>query len=155
MATVAARSSAGRARSSMATMNAKSGARKHQRPGATVRIATIVTIAPLAQFGSGPCLRPACPGHMHRARSCAIAAVAGRSLQDVTLNTERWRRAGLVRAAAVTYRFVDEVRFGGAPIVAVIPGCASARAQNLEIPSSRWSLSSGRALRGPVGRAPE
>src|SRR5713226_5832439 len=108
MATAAVKSFAGRARSSMTTMNAKSGARKHRRPGATVRIATIVTIAPIARFGSGPCLRPACPGHMHRARSCAIAAVAGRSLQDVTLNTERWRRAGLVRAAAVTYRFVDE-----------------------------------------------
>src|SRR5260370_33714606 len=139
----------------MTTVNARGGERKPRRPGATVRSATIGTIAPIARFGSGPCLRPACPGHMHRARSCAIAAVAGRSLQDVTLNTERWRRAGLVRAAAVTYRFVDEVSFGGAPIVAVIPGCASARARNLEIPGSRWSLSSGRALRGPVGRAPE
>jgi hypothetical protein len=62
----------------MTTMNAKSGARKHRRPGATVRIATTVTIAAIARFGSGPSLRPACPGHKHRARSCAMAAVAGR-----------------------------------------------------------------------------
>src|SRR6202163_3372391 len=130
MATAAAKSSAGRARSSMATMNAKSGARKHRRPGATVRIATIVTIAPIARFGSGPWLRPACLGQKHQARSCAMAAVAGRSLQDVTLNTEPWRRAGLVRAAAVTYRFADEVSFGGTPMVAVIPGRASARTRN-------------------------
>src|SRR5450631_1646550 len=137
MATAAAKSSAGRARSSTTTMNAKSGARKHRRPGATVRIATIVTIALIVRFGSGPCLRPACPGQKRQARSCAIAAVAGRSLQDVTLNTEPWRRAGLGRAAAVTYRFVDEVSFGGTAIVAVVPGRASARTRNLEIPGSR------------------
>jgi hypothetical protein len=38
---------------------------------------------------------------------------------------------------------------------AVIPGRAPAQTRNLEIPGSMRSLSSGRALRGPVGIAPE
>src|SRR5450755_628377 len=102
MATAAAKSSAARARSSMATTNAKSGARKHRRHGATVRIATIAAIV---LFGSGPCLRPACPGHRPRARSCAITAVAGRLGAAVTSTI---RVAHLAMAAEAMWKSATE-----------------------------------------------
>src|SRR5450432_1745989 len=110
MATAAAKSSAGRARSSMATTNAKSGARKHRQHGATVRIATIVMIAAIVLFGSGPCLRPACPGHRPRARSRAIAAVAGRLGAAVTSTI---RVAHLAMAAEAMYKSATEGGGGG------------------------------------------
>ena len=59
----------------MTTTSAKSGARAFRPHGANVTSAPTV---PIVLFVKGPGLKSACPGHKHRARSCAMAAVAGR-----------------------------------------------------------------------------